>query len=407
MTSRIPLHLLRLLCSVLLVWTAPALAHTRSESQSSWRSSGPQLLGVFQVDAHRVTQLVRSPADLDDLAGTLLRHLQDAIQVRQEDRSCVATTPRKLTAEAGQLRFELVFTCPGSIDTTAAEVTISAFRSVSPGHVHYVRITQPGGTAHEAVIAGAVTSLRIGGPGKISPDSFGAFLLIGLEHVLSGADHLAFLIALVLLAGHPRSAVLMATGFTLGHSLTLGLVAFGWLKPHGTAIEALIGFTIAVTAALAGGTRGQTRVRRLLVLSAAAAVAALPLVAPLVGHATPPWPVFAGAALFAAGFGMHGADSHAGPKLALLLAVAFGLVHGAGFAGGLLELELPKERLLGALLAFNIGVEMAQLGVLALCAALATVARWLPLGWLVAARAVASACLFGIGTYWFVARSIL
>jgi hypothetical protein len=227
--------------------------------------------------------------------------------------------------------------------------------------------------------------------------------------VLSGLDHLAFLLALMLLAGRPWSAALAATGFTIGHSLTLGLVAFGWLRPHTGAVEALIGFTIAYTAALVpGGTQATASDTRLaLRLAASGAVAALPLLAVLLDQQTPPWPVYAGAALFALGFGARGAASSTSSALAVLLAIAFGLVHGAGFAGGLLELDLPRDRLLGALFGFNVGVELAQLAVLGACAALAVAAGRLPREWPVLGREVASATLVGLGAYWFIARSIL
>jgi hypothetical protein len=112
----------------------------------------------------------------------------------------------------------------------------------------------------------------------------------------------------------------------------------------------------------------------------------------------------AGTAVFAlcAG-GLGGATSR---RLAPLLAAAFGLAHGAGFAGALLELDIPRNRLLTALLGFNVGVEAAQIVALAVVAVIALAASRLPE---FARRRVldyATAALFAVGVYWFVGRSL-
>jgi hypothetical protein len=93
-------------------------------------------------------------------------------------------------------------------------------------------------------------------------------------------------------------------------------------------------------------------------------------------------------------------------RLRAAVAFAFGLVHGFGFAGVLAELELPTARLASALFGFNLGVELGQLGVVALVWPLlrqlerragARPARRL--------AEVASAAICGLGLYWFVVRS--
>ena len=78
--------------------------------------------------------------------------------------------------------------------------------------------------------------------------SFGAYVALGVEHILIGVDHIAFLLALLILCRRPREVVLMVTGFTLGHSITLTLAVLGVVEPHAPVIEALIGFTIALVA---------------------------------------------------------------------------------------------------------------------------------------------------------------
>ena len=343
-----------------------AAAHTRSQSYSSWQVRGVALEAVFQVDARRVTQLDEG-ATWDSLPALLARQLGETVRVSQGGRPCRAAPPRPLAAPRGDLRVGLDWTCPRPLADEPATVVTNAFFEVSPSHVHYARVAGNDGAAIEHLVTAGSRSFAVGGSGDASPTDFAAFFRLGLEHVLSGIDHLAFVVALVLLAGGWGRAAWAATGFTLGHSLTLALVATGWLAPDERAIEALIGFTVACAAAEALVLRTGPPGRGAWL--GVTLVAAVPLVAKLLGHSALPWLVAAGLVAFAAcGWRLGAATSR---RWAPLLAGVFGLAHGAGFAGALLALEIPRERLLTALVAFNLGVEAAQLLVLAVIAAIA------------------------------------
>ena len=115
----------------------------------------------------------------------------------------------------------------------------------------------------------------------------------------------------------------------------------------------------------------------------------------LPGLSALPWAVVIGIAAFAlcAG-GLGGTTSR---RLAPVLATAFGLAHGAGFAGALLELDIPRERLLNALLGFNLGVEAAQLLALAVIAAVAIACRRLPTAVQARTMDYVSVALFALG----------
>jgi hypothetical protein len=281
-----------------------------------------------------------------------------------------------------------------------ATITAAPFAAVSPDHIHYVRLSGDAGE-REAALSRRETTLGIGAGAK--PESFFDFIRTGAEHVLGGIDHLAFILALALLAGSLRAAAWAATGFTLGHSITLGLVAAGWLQPNEAAIEALIGFTIAFAAAEAFGVRHGGSMRQALI--AAGVVLGLPFAAWMLGFANPPWLVYAGAALFIVCAGALGPQQTRGA--APVLAAAFGLAHGAGFAGALQELALPAERLLPALLAFNIGVELAQILALAVIGLAALGLRRAPTQWQGRALDATTAALFALGVFWFVERTFL
>jgi hypothetical protein len=176
-----------------------------------------------------------------------------------------------------------------------------------------------------------------------------AYTVLGVEHILGGIDHLAFVMCLLFLVGFNRRLVATISAFTLAHSLTLGLSALGWLVLRPPPVEATIALSIVLVAAEALHQR-QTLSRR--------------------------WPA--------------------------LVALLFGLVHGLGFAGALAEIGLPQNHLLLALLSFNLGVEVGQL--LALAAAFAVwwlLARW-PASWRL--RKPALYAIGSVAAYWSIAR---
>ena len=381
---------------------APAAAHTRSQSFSSWNADGSALTGVYQVAAQRATQL-GAAGTADSLESLLVAHLGQAVAVTQDSAACTARAPRPLAAARGDLRVELAFDCPAPLAEAPAVVTLGAFFDVSPSHVHYARVAQDGGQAREVLVTVRSHSFEVGGRQGAAATDFRAFVRLGAEHVLSGVDHLAFLAALALLAGSLVRVFWAVTGFTLGHSLTLGLVAAGWLNPDVRAVEALIGFTVAFAACEAFTSRRDPDSRAgwlTLVL-----VAAVPVVAKSAGVSLLPWLVTGGIAAFAlcAG-GLGGAASR---RSAPLLAMAFGLAHGAGFAGALLDLDIPRERLLTALLGFNLGVEVGQLLALVALGGLVAVAARLPAAFRQRSLDYATVGLFALGVFWFVERSLV
>jgi hypothetical protein len=381
---------------VALVTAAAAHAHTRSQSLSTWTAGEDSIAGVFQVDAYRTTQLSETPQDLSVL---LKKELEGTVALTQGGLACTRTSLQPIRAPRGELRVEIAFKCGKAFAEAPAQLTVGAFFAVSLSHVHYIRVTSKDGV-REGVLTQGKQDFAVGGDAA-APSTFGSFLRLGFEHVLSGLDHIAFLIALAMLAGGVWRLLIAVTGFTLGHSLTLALVAFNVLKPDTAPIEALIGFTVAWAA---GDALARARnVPRWYGLVGAAGIVLLPLVAWLFGLPVLSWLVIGGLAVFAAAMSYARADA---PYLAPVIATVFGLAHGAGFAGPLLEMEIPAGNLIWTLLAFNIGVELGQLTALGVFAGLLwavrrTVKEVPPL-----AFDAAAALLFALGTFWFVSRAL-
>ncbi len=176
-----------------------------------------------------------------------------------------------------------------------------------------------------------------------------AYTMLGIEHILSGVDHLLFVISLLFLVGFNRRLLLTITAFTAAHSLTLALSALNILILRSPPVEASIALSIMLVAGEALHKR-DTLARR--------------------------WPA--------------------------LVAFLFGLVHGLGFAGALKEIGLPEQHLSIALLTFNIGVELGQLMVVSLAYLLYRfMVRWPQT---TSTRAPALYVIGGIAAYWSIGR---
>lgn len=142
------------------------------------------------------------------------------------------------------------------------------------------------------------------------------YLILGVEHILIGLDHLLLVLGLFLITRGWTALAANVTAFTLGHSVTLAVVSLDILRVPAAWVELSIALTILALALSL--TRGRH-----------------------ISSARRQWPVFS----------------------------LFGLIHGMGFAGVLGDIGLPKQDLLSALLAFNIGIELGQVAFLALLAA--------------------------------------
>jgi hydrogenase/urease accessory protein HupE len=183
-----------------------------------------------------------------------------------------------------------------------------------------------------------------------------SYFALGTQHILTGYDHLLFVVALVLLLGRLGVVVRAATAFTVAHSLTLVGTTLGLIGLAQAPVEALIALSIVF---LAVEVVKQDPVRPRL-------------------SERIPWAV----------------------------AFGFGLIHGFGFAGALREIGLPKGDVPTALLTFNLGVEAGQLVIVSLAlAALALIRRLAP----PALRPVKLAASYAIGitaSFWFIQRLV-
>ena len=185
-------------------------------------------------------------------------------------------------------------------------------------------------------------------------DNAKTYFVLGVEHILMGVDHLCFVLALILLIDQRWKLVKTITAFTIAHSITLAASALGYMSLRQSPVEAVIALSIVFLAI----ELTKTDVRELRFSRRA------------------PW----------------------------LVAFAFGLLHGFGFAGELREIGLPQTEVPLALITFNLGVETEQL--LFVGAALLVFAGIRALG-TVPFRPIRAAAAYGIGaisTFWLIQR---
>lgn len=386
--------------AALVVAVPESLGHSRSESYSIWSVAPDRASASITVSTGEVAALMTA-AEPQPLARLFGEHASETITLYSEGRACTTGDWRELAAARGFLRVEIDFDCAGS---AADELQYRALFDALPAHVHYLRWFEGGESRGEGVITERADRWqREEGVGH----SFTAFLALGFEHILGGIDHIAFLAGLLLVAGSAGRSVLAVTGFTLGHSASLAAAVTGFVTADGRLIEAFIGFTVALVATeyfLRGNGRSAALAAAALIASAGIGLGAV--AAGAIG--LPGLVTYVGFGIFAAAYlalsKRLGARRDGRTAAALfLLTAAFGVIHGFGFAGFLLETGIEGRSLVVPLAGFNLGVEAGQLALVAVAlAGGALLGR-------TAARRMAPAVAAGlcaVGVFWFVERSL-
>jgi hypothetical protein len=231
---------------------------------------------------------------------------------------------------------------------TSLRITSTLDRIAQPDHSHIIQIGD-GDDTREAVLNSSNPSVETQLGEKALLQTVWDFVKLGIEHIFTGYDHLAFLAGLLITTTTLRSLVKVITSFTAAHSITLALATFGLVSLPGRLIESLIALSIAYIAI--ENFTGKTLVHR--------------------------W------------------------KITFL----FGLVHGFGFSNVLKEMALSRRTLAVGLFSFNGGVELGQLGFVCIVFPIVlylSTSRWKP-----QFLSASSAAIAGLGFYWFIQRCFL
>jgi hydrogenase/urease accessory protein HupE len=330
--------------SAMFVALAPALvrAHETGISYGEFVVRGDRIDASLRLSAAELAAMAVGP----DIAGVTIA----AILVTQGGARCRFEPGEARPEPPDGIRVSGTFRCthPGERLRVSAAGLLGR---MSWGHTHLAKVTVADRVEEHVVRSGRDT-FEVEAPPSW-PAQAARFFRLGVEHIFSGYDHIAFVLGLLLLGGTLRQVVGVVTSFTLAHSVTLAVASLGIAKLPPQVVEPLIAASIVCIA-----------VENLVQLHR---------------------------------------PTERGRARRWRLGFVFGLVHGFGFAGALTELHLTTADLATALLSFNLGVEVGQAAIVAAAFPLLTLLRRWP------ARAplilrTGSIAIGVAGAFWLVQR---
>ena len=328
-----------------LLLPAAAAAHQLSVSYSELEVHGREVGGELRFALADLRSQIEIP-DLQHLpVPALQRLLLESFVVKASGKPC-ALQPGATAATDGEdgISLRAAWLCPAAIEELSVRVAFLDSFPIGATHLSRIRFGEDEVSQRAVQVEDPTFEAR---RARNPAQEFWRFLRLGVEHIFTGYDHIAFLIGLLLLGGRLGELVKIVTAFTVAHSITLALAALSVLAPSPRVVEPLIAASIVFVG-----------VENLWALRTRHAESTL--------------------------------------RHRWLLTFAFGLVHGFGFASVLRALDLPRNVLATGLVSFNLGVEVGQV-----CIVLAALPLVRRLRGLAGPLSAVIACL---GAFWLLQR---
>lgn len=335
---------------------APASAHQQSLASSKITFENKKMLVSLLIDQKSILEIngfdIQTTQSLDEsqisqqIKDKSFDYLKNGFHVKNNGIDMLVELESVSVPDLANVQFDLVYISQELIDKVDFDYNI--FFENSDGKHKNVTTIENGDKTDEFVFTNSTRHLAMEAGVELSFwTTLSQFVLMGIEHILTGYDHLAFLLALIILGGTFKNILKIVTSFTVAHSITLILAALDIVALPGRLIESAIAITILYVA----------------------------LENQFIKNANYRW----------------------------MLTGVFGLVHGFGFAGALAETQVPKNHFIEALLTFNVGVAIGQLMVvLVLLPIILYLRRFSWNVWLV--RGISGGvALFGL--IWFIQRA--
>ena len=386
-----PFFLAFLTLAALVLTTTPAEAHQRSLSFSRWTITDTAAHVEFRIAN---IELTRFPAGVFDPS-----YLSARLVLMQNGAPLPPANDLRQYAAGAYTIFE--WSIPREPGGELA-IYSDVFLDVISTHQHFARLQYAGS---DAVTEKLLTENRRTWTLARAPagNAFIDYLRLGVEHILEGWDHLAFVITLLLIAVSLREVAVLVTGFTIAHSITLALAVLGVFKPVAPVVEIYVAFSIAIIAVENFWWQG--RADRFAPTALAIALLAGGIAA-LSGNGLLPTTAWAGLVLFTLAYFTALRDVARPFRMRAVITFVFGLVHGFGFAGILMDLNLPATKTALSLLGFNLGVELGQLAVVALTWPALIAFRRIASGrYHPPLTELANAAALALATYWLTSRN--
>ena len=350
---------------ILFFLLSPLNAHYFSESFSKWNvvdnkvEANFSLLTlestrIFQVENYQKIMFEENLSETDVFKIYLSQHLK----VTSEGKSCsLVDEIKELNSQEGSLNLSLNFECPSNKEI---KIINNALFNLVQSHIHIARIYIDNNLYTEKALFFNDQSIDLNEEKENNSfsNSFYKFFSLGLDHILSGYDHLLFILGLLLLVTNLKRLLLVITGFTIGHSLTLSLSVINIIQVKSSLVEALIGYTIMfVGLEYLYKENNDHRVSIIFITT-------LSLLLLIFGNLiNPNFPYFLilGILLFSLGYFYLLKNLNSENNLLSIITIIFGLIHGFGFGGFLLGSKISSENIFSGLLGFNLGVEVGQI----------------------------------------------
>ena len=350
---------------ILFFLLSPLNAHYFSESFSKWNvvdnkvEANFSLLTlestrIFQVENYQKIMFEENLSETDVFKIYLSQHLK----VTSEGKNCsLVDEIKELNSQEGSLNLSLNFECPSNKEI---KIINNALFNLVQSHIHIARIYIDNNLYTEKALFFNDQSIDLNEEKENNSfsNSFYKFFSLGLDHILSGYDHLLFILGLLLLVTNLKRLLLVITGFTIGHSLTLSLSVINVIQVKSSLVEALIGYTIMfVGLEYLYKENNDHRVSIIFITT-------LSLLLLIFGNLiNPNFPYFLifGILLFSLGYFYLLKNLNSENNLLSIITIIFGLIHGFGFGGFLLGSKISSENIFSGLLGFNLGVEVGQI----------------------------------------------
>ena len=344
---------------------SPLNAHYFSESFSKWNVVDAKVEAnfslltlestrIFQVENYQKIMFEENLSEIDVFKIYLSQHLK----VTSEGKNCsLVDEIKELNSQEGSLNLSLKFECPSNKEI---KIINNALFNLVQSHIHIARVYIDNHLYTEKALFFNDQSIDLNEEKENNSfaKSFYKFFSLGLDHILSGYDHLLFILGLLLLVTNLKRLLLVITGFTIGHSLTLSLSVINIIQVKSSLVEALIGYTIMfVGLEYLYKENNDHRVSMIFITT-------LSLLLLIFGNLiNPNFPYFLilGILLFSLGYFYLLKNLNSENNLLSIITIIFGLIHGFGFGGFLLGSKISSENIFSGLLGFNLGVEVGQI----------------------------------------------
>ena len=395
--------ILSLLIILLFTFSLDVFSHQRSESYSKW--------SVEEVENDTLVNVAFTIrlSNLNKLESPLVGEWEDRISAYiissfTTDSDCLQEGKHRVMTSRADDIFRVSWTL--SCNQILEEIKTNVFFDRDPTHSHIARYIYDSNLSTEKLFTTQTKTWNLkdiySSKESSVNSSFKEYVLLGIKHISTGYDHLAFLFGLLLLNQRLKRLVLAITGFTLGHSLTLSLAVLDLVRPVNSFIEALIGFSIALLGLeflIRHSKSNSTYVKNISYF--------LFLFLLL-------YFIFSGGSnslgllgLFIFSFCyLTLVSKNLSSFFSLFIASIFGLIHGFGFGGFLFEVGFSEDNILKTLFGFNLGVEIGQLMAMSLFILIIFGISKLNIKNKEYINPLLATFLVTLGTYWFVYRVI-